>query len=60
MRLHPSVTHEEALRWLGDQVAGEWGPQRAVELRPAAEALAKAMAAISATTEWEGLEEVSP
>lgn len=48
MRLHPPVSHEEALQWLLRQAVDAWGDARKDELEQMLAPLAEAMAAVSA------------
>lgn len=60
MRLHPAVTKEEATEWLTGQAKASWGEERLPELKENIDAIAEAMAIISAVELPDDLEPLFP
>jgi hypothetical protein len=60
MRLHPAVTKEEATEWLTNQAKASWGEERLPELQENIDAIAEAMAIISAVELPDDLEPLFP
>lgn len=60
MRLHPAVTKEEATEWLTTQAKASWGEERLPELQENIDAIAEAMAIISAVELPDDLEPLFP
>jgi len=60
MRLNPPVTKEEALEWLTLQAKATWGEDRIPELQENLDAIAEAMAIISAVDLPDDLEPLFP
>ncbi|HEY8692811.1 MAG TPA: hypothetical protein VIR57_08725 [Chloroflexota bacterium] len=60
MRLHPTVSADEARDWLLEQAVATLGAQRGPDLEKAIEPFAEAMAAISAVELPDDLEPAFP
>jgi hypothetical protein len=60
MRLNPAVTKEEALEWLTMQAKFTWGEERLPDLQENLDAIAEAMAIISAVDLPDDLEPLFP